>query len=144
MSNQKNKEINEFLDKNYEFGFTTEIDSETLPPGINEDVIRIISSKKNEPEFLLNWRLKAFAYWKTLKSPDWSQLNIDPIDYQSISYFSQPKQSNGPKSLDEVDPKLLETYEKLGIPLHERAQLAGVAVDAVFDSVSVVTTLKIS
>ena len=142
MTIQQNKEINEFLDKNYEFGFTTEIDSETLPPGINEDVIRIISSKKNEPEFLLNWRLKAFAYWKTLKSPDWSQLNIDPIDYQSISYFSQPKQSNAPKSLDEVDPKLLETYEKLGIPLHERAQLAGVAVDAVFDSVSVVTTFK--
>jgi len=142
MTNQQNKEINEFLDKNYEFGFTTEIDSETLPPGINEDVIRIISSKKNEPEFLLNWRLKAFAYWKTLKSPDWSQLNIDPIDYQSISYFSQPKQSNAPKSLDEVDPKLLETYEKLGIPLHERAQLAGVAVDAVFDSVSIVTTFK--
>ena len=142
MSYQQNKEINEFLDKNYEFGFTTEIDSETLPPGINEDVIRIISSKKNEPEFLLNWRLKAFAYWKTLKTPDWSQLNIDPIDYQSISYFSQPKQSNAPKSLDEVDPKLLETYEKLGIPLHERAQLAGVAVDAVFDSVSVVTTFK--
>ena len=142
MTEQQNKEINEFLDKNYEFGFTTEIDSETLPPGINEDVIRIISSKKNEPEFLLNWRLKAFAYWKTLKSPDWSQLNIDPIDYQSISYFSQPKQSDGPKSLDEVDPKLLETYEKLGIPLHERAQLAGVAVDAVFDSVSVVTTFK--
>ena len=142
MGTQQNKEINEFLDKNYEFGFTTEIDSETLPPGINEDVIRIISSKKNEPEFLLNWRLKAFAYWKTLKSPDWGQLNIDPIDYQSISYFSQPKQSNAPKSLDEVDPKLLETYEKLGIPLHERAQLAGVAVDAVFDSVSVVTTFK--
>ena len=142
MSTQQNKEINEFLDKNYEFGFTTEIESETIPPGINEDVIRVIASKKNEPEFLLNWRLKAFAYWKTLKTPDWSQLNIKPIDYQSISYFSQPKQSNAPKSLDEVDPKLLETYEKLGIPLHERAQLAGVAVDAVFDSVSVVTTFK--
>ena len=142
MDTQQNKEINEFLDKNYEFGFTTEIESETIPPGINEDVIRVISSKKNEPEFLLNWRLKAFAYWKTLKTPDWSQLNIKPIDYQSISYFSQPKQSNAPKSLDEVDPKLLETYEKLGIPLHERAQLAGVAVDAVFDSVSVVTTFK--
>ncbi len=142
MTTQQNKEINEFLDKNYEFGFTTEIDSETLPPGINEDVIRIISSKKNEPEFLLNWRLKAFAYWKTLKTPEWSQLNINPIDYQSISYFSQPKQTNAPKSLDEVDPKLLETYEKLGIPLHERAQLAGVAVDAVFDSVSVITTFK--
>ena len=142
MSTQQNKEINEFLDKNYEFGFTTEIESETIPPGINEDVIRVISSKKNEPEFLLNWRLKAFAYWKTLKTPDWSQLNIKPIDYQSISYFSQPKQSNAPKSLDEVDPKLLETYDNLGIPLHERAQLAGVAVDAVFDSVSVVTTFK--
>jgi Fe-S cluster assembly protein SufB len=142
MEKQKNKEINEFLQKGYEYGFETDIESETLPPGINEDVIRIISAKKEEPEFLLNWRLKAFAHWKTLKSPEWSQLNIDPIDYQSISYFSKPKQGDGPKSLDEVDPKLLETYEKLGIPLHERAKLAGVAVDAVFDSVSVVTTFK--
>ena len=142
MEKQKNKEINEFLQKGYEYGFETDIESETLPPGINEDVIRIISAKKEEPEFLLNWRLKAFAHWKTLKSPEWSQLNIDPIDYQSISYFSKPKQDDGPKSLDEVDPKLLETYEKLGIPLHERAKLAGVAVDAVFDSVSVVTTFK--
>ena len=142
MEKQKNKEINEFLQKGYEYGFETDIESETLPPGINEDVIRIISEKKKEPEFLLNWRLKAFAHWKTLKSPEWSQLNIDPIDYQSISYFSKPKQDDGPKSLDEVDPKLLETYEKLGIPLHERAKLAGVAVDAVFDSVSVVTTFK--
>ncbi|GIS85913.1 MAG: Fe-S cluster assembly protein SufB [Woeseia sp.] len=142
MEKQKNKEINEFLQKGYEYGFETDIESETLPPGINEDVIKIISAKKEEPEFLLNWRLKAFAHWKTLKSPEWSQLNIDPIDYQSISYFSKPKQDDGPKSLDEVDPKLLETYEKLGIPLHERAKLAGVAVDAVFDSVSVVTTFK--
>ena len=142
MEKQKNKEINEFFQKGYEYGFETDIESETLPPGINEDVIKIISAKKEEPEFLLNWRLKAFAHWKTLKSPEWSQLNIDPIDYQSISYFSKPKQDNGPKSLDEVDPKLLETYEKLGIPLHERAKLAGVAVDAVFDSVSVVTTFK--
>ena len=142
MEKQQNKEINEFLKKNYEYGFETDIESETLPPGINEDVIKIISAKKEEPEFLLNWRLKAFAHWKTLKSPEWSQLNIDPIDYQSISYFSKPKQDDGPKSLDEVDPKLLETYEKLGIPLHERAKLAGVAVDAVFDSVSVVTTFK--
>ena len=142
MEKQKNKEINEFLQKGYEYGFETDIESETLPPGINEDVIRIISAKKEEPEFLLNWRLKAFSHWKTLKSPEWSQLNIDPIDYQSISYFSKPKQGDGPKSLDEVDPKLLETYEKLGIPLHERAKLAGVAVDAVFDSVSVVTTFK--
>jgi len=142
MEKQKNKEINEFLQKGYEYGFETDIESETLPPGINEDVIRIISEKKKEPEFLLNWRLKAFAHWKKLKAPEWSQLNIDPIDYQSISYFSKPKQDDGPKSLDEVDPKLLETYEKLGIPLHERAKLAGVAVDAVFDSVSVVTTFK--
>ena len=142
MEKQKNKEINEFLQKGYEYGFETDIESETLPPGINEDVIKIISAKKEEPEFLLNWRLKAFAHWKTLKSPEWSQLNIDPIDYQSISYFSKPKQDDGPKSLDEVDPKLLETYEKLGSPLHERAKLAGVAVDAVFDSVSVVTTFK--
>ena len=142
MEKQQNKEINEFLKKNYEYGFETDIESETLPPGINEDVIRIISEKKKEPEFLLNWRLKAFAHWKKLKAPEWSQLNIDPIDYQSISYFSKPKQDDGPKSLDEVDPKLLETYEKLGIPLHERAKLAGVAVDAVFDSVSVVTTFK--
>ena len=142
MEKQQNKEINEFLKKNYEYGFETDIESETLPPGINEDVIRIISEKKKEPEFLLNWRLKAFAHWKKLKAPEWSQLNIDPIDYQSISYFSKPKQDDGPKSLDEVDPKLLETYEKLGIPLHERAKLAGVAIDAVFDSVSVVTTFK--
>ena len=142
MEKQQNKEINEFLKKNYEYGFETDIESETLPPGINEDVIRIISEKKKEPEFLLNWRLKAFAHWKKLKAPEWSKLNIDPIDYQSISYFSKPKQDDGPKSLDEVDPKLLETYEKLGIPLHERAKLAGVAVDAVFDSVSVVTTFK--
>ena len=142
MEKQKNKEINEFLQKGYEYGFETDIESETLPPGINEDVIRIISEKKKEPEFLLNWRLKAFAHWKKLKAPEWSQLNIDPIDYQSISYFSKPKQDDGPKSLDEVDPNLLETYEILGIPLHERAKLAGVAVDAVFDSVSVVTTFK--
>ncbi len=142
MVKEQNKEINQFLKKSYEYGFETDIESETLPPGINEDVIRIISKKKNEPEFLLNWRLKAFAYWKNLEAPEWSQLNIDPIDYQSISYFSKPKQDDGPKSLEEVDPKLLETYEKLGIPLHERAKLAGVAVDAVFDSVSVVTTFK--
>ena len=142
MGKEQNKEINQFLKKSYEYGFETDIESETLPPGINEDVIRIISKKKNEPEFLLNWRLKAFAYWKNLEAPEWSQLNIDPIDYQSISYFSKPKQDDGPKSLEEVDPKLLETYEKLGIPLHERAKLAGVAVDAVFDSVSVVTTFK--
>ena len=138
----KNKEINEFLNKSYEYGFTTEIESETIPPGLDEEVVTLISRMKNEPEFLLNWRLKAFNHWKKMPQPDWAKLSIDPIDYQAISYFSKPKQDDGPKSLEEVDPKLLETYEKLGIPLHERAKLAGVAVDAVFDSVSVVTTFK--
>ncbi len=138
----KNKEINEFLNKSYEYGFTTEIESETIPPGLDEKVVTLISKMKNEPEFLLKWRLKAFNNWKKMPQPDWAKLSIDPIDYQAISYFSKPKNDDGPKSLEEVDPKLLETYEKLGIPLHERAKLAGVAVDAVFDSVSVVTTFK--
>ena len=138
----KNKEINEFLNKSYEYGFTTEIESETIPPGLDEEVVTLISKMKNEPEFLLNWRLKAFNHWKKMPQPEWAKLSIDPIDYQEISYFSKPKNDDGPKSLEEVDPKLLETYEKLGIPLHERAKLAGVAVDAVFDSVSVVTTFK--
>ena len=138
----KNKEINEFLNKSYEYGFTTEIESETIPPGLDEEIVTLISKMKNEPEFLLKWRLKAFNHWKKMPQPDWAKLSIDPIDYQAISYFSKPKNDDGPKSLEEVDPKLLETYEKLGIPLHERAKLAGVAVDAVFDSVSVVTTFK--
>ena len=128
--------------KSYEYGFTTEIESETIPPGLDEEVVTLISKMKNEPEFLLKWRLKAFNHWKKMPQPDWAKLSIDPIDYQAISYFSKPKNDDGPKSLEEVDPKLLETYEKLGIPLHERAKLAGVAVDAVFDSVSVVTTFK--
>ena len=140
--NNKNKVINEFLNKSYEYGFTTEIESETIPPGLDEEVVTLISKMKNEPEFLLNWRLKAFNHWKKMPQPEWAKLSIDPIDYQEISYFSKPKNDDGPKSLEEVDPKLLETYEKLGIPLHERAKLAGVAVDAVFDSVSVVTTFK--
>ena len=105
-------------------------------------MIRLISSKKNEPEFLLEWRLKAFKHWQKMKTPKWAQLKIGDIDFQSISYFSKPKQEDAPKSLDEVDPKLLLTYDKLGIPLHERAQLSGVAVDAVFDSVSIATTFK--
>ena len=137
-----NPEIDNLIEKNYEFGFTTEIESETIPPGLNEDVIRLISKKKDEPQFLLDWRLKAFNHWLKLKEPKWGKLKIDEIDYQNISYFSAPKLENAPKSLDEVDPKLLETYDKLGIPLHERAKLAGVAVDAVFDSVSVATTFK--
>lgn len=136
-------EIEDFVKRRYEHGFVTDIEQETVPPGINEDVIRLISARKEEPEWLLEWRLKAYEQWQTMDEPDWAHLNIDPIDYQAISYFAAPKNmDDAPKSLDEVDPKLLETYDKLGIPLHERARLAGVAVDAVFDSVSVATTFK--
>jgi len=135
--------IDALLAKTYRHGFVTDIDSDTLPPGLDEDVVRFISRKKNEPEFLTNWRLKAFRHWLTMREPHWAHLRVNPIDYQAISYFSAPKRDpNAPKSLDEVDPKLLATYEKLGVPLHERARLAGVAVDAVFDSVSVATTFK--
>ena len=136
-------EVEALVQKGYEHGFYTEIESETIPPGLNEDVIGLISRKKGEPQFLLDWRLKAFAHWQTMVEPGWASVSHPPIDYQAISYYSSPKaKADGPKSLDEVDPKLLETYEKLGIPLHERAALAGVAVDAVFDSVSVATTFK--
>jgi len=127
----------------YRHGFVTDIESDTVPPGLDEDVVRLISRKKDEPQFLLDWRLKAFRHWQTMTEPNWAYVKYPPIDFQSISYFSAPKQNkDGPKSLAEVDPKLLETYDKLGIPLHERARLAGVAVDAVFDSVSVATTFK--
>jgi Fe-S cluster assembly protein SufB len=127
----------------YRHGFVTDIDADTVPPGLDEDVIRLISRKKNEPEFMLEWRLKSFRHWLTMKEPSWAHLRVAPIDYQAISYYSAPRpKTDGPKSLDEVDPKLLETYDKLGIPLHERARLAGIAVDAVFDSVSVATTFK--
>ncbi|HKJ21575.1 MAG TPA: Fe-S cluster assembly protein SufB [Gammaproteobacteria bacterium] len=127
----------------YKHGFVTDIEADTVPPGLNEDVIRLISAKKGEPEFLLEWRLRAYRHWLTMKQPDWSKVNFPPIDYQAISYYSAPKsKADGPKSLDEVDPELLETYNKLGIPLQEQEMLAGVAVDAVFDSVSVATTFK--
>jgi len=133
----------EFASQEYEAGFVTDIETDTLPPGLNEDVIRHISAKKDEPEWLLNWRLEAFRHWLTMTEPHWAHVNYKPIDFQSISYYSAPKsKDDGPKSLDEVDPKLLETYEKLGIPLREQEMLAGVAVDAVFDSVSVATTFK--
>ncbi len=136
-------DMQELVDRSYKHGFVTDIASETLPPGLDEDVIRTISAIKNEPEWLLEWRLKAYRRWLTMDAPDWAKLNIEPIDYQAISYYSAPKsESDKPQSLDEVDPKLLETYDKLGIPLHERARLAGVAVDAVFDSVSVATTFR--
>ena len=139
----KQQDVQDLVDRKYEHGFVTDIESDTLPPGIDEDVIRHISRMKSEPQFMLDWRLKAFALWQKMPAPDWAKLNMEPIDYQAISYYSAPKvDENAPKSLDEVDPKLLETYEKLGIPLHERARLAGVAVDAVFDSVSVATTFK--
>jgi Fe-S cluster assembly protein SufB len=128
------------LSRRYSAGFTTDIESDFLPPGLDENVVRWISARKNEPEWLTEWRLAAFRRWLKMTPPDWAKLAVSPIDYQAISYFSAPKQKFA--SLDEVDPKLLETYEKLGVPLHERARLAGVAVDAVFDSVSVGTTFK--
>jgi len=133
----------EFTNREYEAGFITDIETDTLPPGLNEDVIRHISAKKDEPEWLLNWRLEAFRHWQTMTEPHWPHVTYPHLDYQAISYYSAPKsQADGPKSLDEVDPKLLETYAKLGIPLREQEFLAGVAVDAVFDSVSVATTFK--
>ncbi|MDQ6969358.1 MAG: Fe-S cluster assembly protein SufB [Mariprofundus sp.] len=133
----------EFANSEYEAGFITDIETDTLPPGLNEDVIRHISAKKDEPEWLLKWRLEAYRHWLTMTEPHWAHVNYKQIDYQSISYYSAPKsKEDGPKSLDEIDPKLLETYEKLGIPLREQEFLAGVAVDAVFDSVSVATTFK--
>ena len=137
------KEITDLVRSRYEHGFVTDIEQELVPPGLDEDVVRLISRKKGEPEFLTKWRLKAYRHWITMDEPTWSHVRYPPIDYQAISYFAAPKnQDDAPKSLDEVDPKLLETYDKLGIPLHERAKLAGVAVDAVFDSVSVATTFK--
>lgn len=138
-----NNLIKEVIKQHYPYGFETDIESDSFPPGLNEDIIRLISAKKNEPDFLLQWRLKAYKHWLTLPAPTWPHLTIPNIDYQNIIYYSVPKSvKDGPKSLDEVDPKLLETYNKLGIPLHEQGRLAGVAVDAVFDSVSVATTFK--
>ena len=143
MSTTELNAIEQAVAGKYRHGFVTDIESDTVPPGLDEDVVRLISRKKDEPQFLLDWRLKAFRHWQTMTEPNWAYVKYPPIDFQSISYFSAPKQNkDGPKSLAEVDPKLLETYEKLGIPLHERARLAGVAVDAVFDSVSVATTFK--
>jgi Fe-S cluster assembly protein SufB len=139
----KSQDVEGLVKKEYEHGFVTDIDADTVAPGLNEEVIRLISLKKNEPDWLLEWRLKAYRHWLTMEEPKWSHVHYNPIDYQDISYYSAPKSTNdAPKSLDEVDPKLLETYEKLGIPLHEQKMLAGVAVDAVFDSVSVATTFK--
>ncbi|MCK4492591.1 MAG: Fe-S cluster assembly protein SufB, partial [Methylococcales bacterium] len=135
-------EIENLIGQEYKQGFVTELDVDTFPVGLDEAVIRKLSKVKNEPEFMLDYRLKAFRHWQTMDSPDWAQLKIDPIDYKAISYYSAPKNIEKLGSLDEVDPQLLETYKKLGIPLDEQKQLAGVAVDAVFDSVSVATTFK--
>ena len=132
--------LDKHLSKKYEQGFVTEVEAFTLPPGLNEDVIAKISQFKKEPQWLLDWRLKAYRHWLTMESPEWSKLDIEPIDYQAISYYSAPKPKL--KSMDEVDPEVIATFEKLGIPTHEQAALAGVAVDAVFDSVSVATTFK--
>ena len=136
-------QLEQFVNRRYRHGFVTDIDADSLPPGLNEDVIRAISARKNEPAFMLEWRLQAYRQWLEMDEPTWAHVHYPKIDYNAISYFSAPKSDKDrPKSLDEVDPKLLETYDKLGIPLHERAKLAGVAVDAVFDSVSVATTFK--
>ena len=134
--------VEDLANREYKYGFVSDIESESVPPGLDENVIRLISKKKNEPQFLLNWRLKAYRHWLTMKEPGWANVHYPPIDYQAIIYYSAPKTHAGPTSLADVDPELLKTYEKLGIPLSERAALAGIAVDAVFDSVSVATTFK--
>ena len=136
-------DLGELVGREYKEGFVTDIEADTLPPGLNEDVIRFLSAKKDEPDFVLEWRLDAFRRWQNMKQPNWAQVRHAPIDFQAISYYSAPKSdADRPKSLDEIDPKLLETYDKLGIPLEEQKALAGIAVDAVFDSVSVATTFK--
>src|SRR5271155_2677612 len=138
-----NAQLDALLSGSYRHGFVTEVDADTVAPGLDESVVRLISRKRGEPQFMLDWRLRALAHWRTQREPQWANVRHPPIDYQQISYYSAPKQKgDGPKSLADVDPKLLATYEKLGVPLHERARLAGVAVDAVFDSVSVATTFK--
>ena len=138
--------IRDLAQRDYKWGFVTDIEAEKIPKGLNEDIIRLISAKKNEPEFMLQWRLRAYRHWASLEraeaEPKWANIKYGPIDYQDIVYYSAPKQKPGLKSLDEVDPEILRTYEKLGIPLAEQKMLAGVAVDAVFDSVSVATTFK--
>jgi Fe-S cluster assembly protein SufB len=141
MSSAANQ-LREITAQEYKYGFVTDIESDTVPRGLNEDVIGLISIKKNEPKFMLEWRLKAYRHWLTMEEPKWAKIHYPPIDYQAIIYYSAPRQKAGPKSIEEVDPALLATYEKLGIPLKEREILAGVAVDAVFDSISVATTFK--
>ncbi len=142
MSSTEVSKIEELANKEYKYGFVTDIEADTLPKGLNEDIIRQLSAKKNEPEFMLEWRLKAYRHWLTMKEPHWANVKYSPVDYQDLSYYSAPKKKPTLKSLDEVDPELLEVYKKLGISLDEQKRLTGVAVDAVFDSVSVATTFK--
>ena len=142
MSTETDTLLDEVAEREYKYGFVTDIEADTIPPGLNDDVVRLISAKKNEPDWLLDWRLKSYRHWLTLEEPKWHNVHYPPIDYQKSVYYSAPQQKNALKSLDEVDPRLLETYDKLGIPLEEQKALAGVAVDAVFDSVSIATTFK--
>ena len=142
MSSTEVSKIEELANKEYKYGFVTEIEADTLPKGLNEDIIRQLSAKKSEPEFMLEWRLKAFKHWLTMKEPHWANVQYTPVNYQDLSYYSAPKKKPTLKSLDEVDPELIEVYKKLGISLDEQKRLTGVAVDAVFDSVSVATTFK--
>ncbi len=135
-------DLEKLAEQEYKYGFFTDVEQEIAPKGLNENTIRLISQKKNEPEWLLEWRLKAYKHWLTMKEPRWANVTFPPIDYQNISYYAAPKIKDGPKSLDDIDPEIRMTYEKLGIPLDEQKMLAGVAVDAVFDSVSVITTFK--
>ena len=134
--------VEKLANEQYKYGFVTEIETDKLPKGLNEDVIRLISAKKNEPEWMTEWRLKAYRHWLTMKEPHWSNVKYNPIDYQDIIYYSAPKKKQKLNSLDEADPELVKAFEKLGIPIEEQKRLAGVAVDAVFDSVSVATTFK--
>ena len=134
--------LNELTSSDYKYGFTTNVETETIPKGLNEDIIRLISAKKNEPDWLLEFRLKSYRHWLTMKMPDWAHLNIPEIDFQNIIYYADPRKKKTPKSIEDVDPELLKTFDRLGIPLHEQEMLAGVAVDAVMDSGSVKTTYK--
>ena len=142
MSSTEVSKIEELANKEYKYGFVSEIEADSLPNGLNEDIIRQLSAKKNEPEFMLQWRLKSYRHWLTMKEPHWANVQYSPVNYQDLSYYSAPKKKSTLKSLDEVDPELLEVYKKLGISLDEQKRLTGVAVDAVFDSVSVATTFK--
>ena len=141
---EKNKFVRQVAEQKYEYGFTTDVHTEIIPVGLNEDVVRLISAKKGEPQWLLDFRLDAFRYWSRQKQPSWGHVTLPPIDYQAISYYADPmaKKPDGPKTADDIDPELTKTFDKLGIPLEERLALSGVAVDAIMDSVSVKTTFK--